>query len=224
MGFWSTLGKIALPAVGIAAAPFTGGSSLLTTLGLGSKAATLIGAGAGIAGQLAGGAAKQRAADRGAQAEYDAARIPISNAQAMQHANLKRDAETARMRQLFGADMLSNSKPPTDPRTKLSGAGYANPETVALMRSRAMQALQSGSDVPTLQTMPEKPGGGATGMDSFLNALNIGSTALGGLQQAGLLGGSTPQIERVGSINELPSVLPPGQEEIPWWSPMRRGN
>jgi hypothetical protein len=208
MGFWSTLAGI-----GKAALPFVPGVGPVASAALNA------------AGTMAGGAAKQRSADRGAQAEYDAARIPISNAQSMQHAGMKRDAETARLRQIYGADMLGSSKPPTDPRAKLSGAGYVSPESVQLMRSRAMQALQSGSDVPQLQTMPEKPGGGATGMDSFLNALNIGSTALGGLRHAGLLGGDDGG--RQSSVNapaDLEASIYGAQEEIPWWSPMRRGN
>lgn len=208
MGFWSTFGKIALPALGVAAAPFTGGGSLLTTLGLGAKTAGLIGAGANVAGKLASGASRQRAEDRGAQTEFDLynnqayntaqqSRTGQQNTQALQYANARTQAEKDRMRQLASADMLGSSKPPTDPRARLSGAGYMSPETIAMMRDRAMKALESGSDVPQLTDMPAyreaqmaQPGK----TDSILNALSMGSTILGGLNESGIFN-RQPQID-----------------------------
>lgn len=233
MGILSTLGKIALPIGAVAAAPFTGGGSLLTMLGMGAKTAGLIGAGLGAAGTIAGGMSKQRAEDRGAQGEYDSLRVPIENSQAMQHAQMKRQAEADRLRQIGGADMLSNFTTPTDPRAqKFLGAngqlpgGQINPETLQLMRSRATTALNSGSDVPTLQQMPAKPGGGATGMDSLLNALSMGGTAVGVLREAGVLGGNDGG--RAASVNApadlSASIFNRDDEDAPWWSPLRRGN
>lgn len=67
MGFWSKFAKIALPIAGVAAAPFTGGTSLLGTLGVGSKVASGIGAAAGIGSKLApilGGASKNQQQER----------------------------------------------------------------------------------------------------------------------------------------------------------------
>lgn len=194
MGFWSTLGKIAGIAGPIAAAPFTGGTSLLGTLGMGAKTAGLVGAGLGAAGKLASGASAQRAQDRGAQAEHDLVRAQLenqrignANTQALQFANARTGAEQNRMRQVMSSDMLGSSTQPTDPRARMSGAGYMSPETIAMMRERAMKALESGSDVPQMQqtaATPTMPKG--TGMDSFLNALSMGGTALGALNEAGI--------------------------------------
>lgn len=76
MGFWSTLGKIALPAAGIAAAPFTGGTSLLGTLGsIGGTVAKGINAAQpmlGALGNVASGAAKGSADQRGSDAQLQA--------------------------------------------------------------------------------------------------------------------------------------------------------
>jgi hypothetical protein len=69
MGFWSTFGKIALPAASIAAAPFTGGSSLLGLLGTGGKAVADIigkaGPAIGAAGSALGAASQGAATNRG---------------------------------------------------------------------------------------------------------------------------------------------------------------
>lgn len=227
MGFWSGFKKWAPLVAGAAAVPFTGGTSLLTTLGIGAKTAAAIGAGAGIAGKIAGGASNQRAQDRGAQAEYDVSRVPIQNQQALQFADAKRKAEADRMRQIGGADMLANFKPSSDPRAakfqnngQLSG-GQMNPETIAMIRARAMQALESGSDVPQMQTMPDKPGGGGTKTDSFLNALTMAGTGLGALRESGVLGGGQqqPPTEQGGAINlpNIPGVGAVPEDERPWW-------
>lgn len=52
------VGKFALPAVGLAAAPFTGGASLLSMLGLSGGAASAIGAGASALAPVLGSASK----------------------------------------------------------------------------------------------------------------------------------------------------------------------
>lgn len=74
MSFGSVLkkiGKIALPIASAAAIPFTGGTSALGMLGLGSKAVQGIGAGASALSSVLGGAAKgsqdQNNLDRNAQ-------------------------------------------------------------------------------------------------------------------------------------------------------------
>jgi hypothetical protein len=221
MGFWSTLGKIALPAAGIAAAPFTGGGSLLTMLGMGAKTAGLIGAGAGMAGALAGGASRQRSEDRGAQADYDLYRSQLENRNALEAARERRSAESDRLRQLGSVDMLSSMQAPTDPRAVVSQGGRMSPEHLQMVRQRALAALESGSDVPAMTSLPDKPGGGPTGMDSLLNALSMGSTAVGAMRESGVLGGRpAPSGESVGSMNDLARLLPPGQDEPPPWSPL----
>jgi hypothetical protein len=156
------------------AAAAGGGGSLLGTLG----------AAAQMGGRLTGAAGAQRSEDRGAQAEYDVARVPTQNAQALQYANARTNADMNRTRQIGSADMLSNFKAPTDPRAQkflnngqLSG-GQMNPETISMMRDRAMKALESGSDVPQMQTIPDQPGGGPTRTDSLLRTLGMAGTAL----------------------------------------------
>lgn len=209
MSFLSVLGKI-----GKAALPFIPGVGPVASAALNA------------AGTIAGGASRQRAQDRGAQAEYDVSRVPVQNAQALQYANARMGADQARMRQIGSADMLGNSRPPTDPRARLSGAGYMNPETIAMMRERAMKALESGSDVPQLQTMPDRPGGGGTKTDSFLNALSMAGTGVGALREAGVFGGNDGG--RGVSVNAPAdleaSIYGARDEDAPWWSPLRRGN
>jgi len=186
------------------------GGSFLGALG-GSKAA-LLGLGLSTAGKLAGGAADQRSQDRGAQAEYDLTRhgmeqqrIGTQNSQALQYATAKTGAEQNRMRQVASADMLGSMKTPTDPRARFDNGGRMSPETIAIMRDRAMTALESGSDVPTMQqteATPQMPEG--SGMDSFLNALRMGSTAVGALQESGLFNRPPPdeEVPRLNAANQ----------------------
>ena len=116
MGFWSTLGKIAIPAAGIAAAPFTGGASLLGTLGsVGGNIAKGINAASpmlGALGSVASGAAKGSADQR--MSEYimalqrgrmgtDAARDQFSSDLA--GANSQFNADLAGSNAQFGAGM-----------------------------------------------------------------------------------------------------------------------
>lgn len=233
MGFWSTLGKIGSIAGPLVAAPFTGGTSLLGLLGASAPVASAIGAGLGAAGRLASGASAQRAQDRGARTEFDLynnaaynrdmqSRTGQQNEQALLYAKARQDAERNRLRQIGSADMLGSSRPPTDSRAVLSGAGYMSPETIALMRDRAMKALESGSDVPELAQMPAyretqmaQPGK----MDSFLSALSMGGTAAGALREAGLLGGGqSAPVSQMGQVNLPPT--PVGQlddDDRPWW-------
>jgi len=225
MSFLSVLGKIGKYAGLGAAGLATGGAAWIPL------AASI----AKDVGGLAGGASRQRAEDRGAQGEYDLMRTSTQNRDALENSIAKRQAEQARMKQVAGADMLGNFKTPTDPRAaKFLGEGGAlpggqvNPETIAMMRERAMKALATGSDTPQLQTMPMKPGGGATGMDTFLNTLNMGSTALGALGQAGIFnrGNGEEQVSSVNAPKNLEAEIFARQREddVPYWSPLRRGN
>jgi hypothetical protein len=213
VSFLSVLGNI-----GKAALPFIPGIGPVASAAL------------NVAGKVAAGASQQRAQDRGAQAEYDALRVPLQNSQQLQYAQARLGADRSRMGQIAGADMLGNFKAPTDPRAakfqnngQLSG-GQIDPATIAMMRQRAMSALDSGSDIPQMQQLPTKPGGGATGMDSFLNALSLGSTALGGLREAGLFGNDGGRQSSMGAPAKVAQGIFDHQPEEPWWSPLRRGN
>lgn len=181
-----------------------------------------------MVGKLAGGASKQRAEDRGAQGEYDAMRVPIANAQNLQYADARRAAERQRMREIMGSTMLSAQKPPSDPRAqKFDTGGRLDEDAIEMVRSRAHKALQTGSDVPQIQTMPDKPGGGPTGMDRFLNILNMAGTAVGGLREAGIMGNDYGRTSSVNAPADLEASIygTQQQDDVPWWSPLaRRGN
>jgi hypothetical protein len=70
---------------------------------------------------------------------------------------------------------LSNMTPPTDPRaTKYLTAGGVNPDTLALIRKRAQDALANGTDVPTISRTLPKAGTGS----NLLNALSYAGTGL----------------------------------------------
>ena len=185
-------GAYAVPTVASATTAGTAagtGGSFLSALG-GSKGVM---SGLSIAGKLASGAAAQRAQDRGAETEFDylnnqnyntamQSRTAQQNSQSLDYAKARTTAEQNRMRQIGSADMLGNSKPPSDPRARLSGAGYMNPETIAMMRDRALKALESGSDVPEPTAIPdyrETSMAQPTKTDSFLKTLGMASTGLG---------------------------------------------
>lgn len=171
MGFLSGLGKVLSIAGPLAAAPFTGGTSLLGMLGMGSKAAGMIGAGLGAAGRMAGGAANQRAADRGAQAEFGL----LNDRNRLDYAQFNRQAGNDSNRQLMAADRLSSRRAPTDPRAQpyLSGASVS-PETIARIRQQATAPRQPMQ----VSGMPQ-PGRA----DSALNALSMGGSMAGLLQE-----------------------------------------
>jgi hypothetical protein len=220
MSFLSVLGKI-----GKFALPFIPGVGPVA-----DKVVNGVVSGLDIAGDLAGGAANQRAADRGAQAEHDLVRqrleqerVGQANTQTMQNSQNRLGAEKARMGQIASADMLGSSKPPTDPRARLSGAGYMSPETIAMMRERAMSALQSGSDTPQLQgtgPTPTMPQGG--GMDTFLRTLQGVGTGLGALQQSGILGQGDGKQAAVNAPADLEAIIFGNRDED---DPLlRRGN
>lgn len=157
-------------------------------------------------GKLLGNRSKQKAEDRGARTEFDLFnnmnynramqdRAGQANQQALQFADARQGAESARMRQLGSVDMLSGMKPPTDPRARFDTGGRMSPEHLALVRERAMKALESGSDVPQMQTMPAyretqmaQPSKG----DRVLDMLGMGANLWGGLKEAGLFGGQRP--------------------------------
>lgn len=207
----------------------TGGSRVLDTLSRGREIYDRVRPYVDAFGRMAGGAADQRAEDRGAQAEYDVARVPVQNAQALTFAQARTGADRQRLREIGSADMLTNFKAPADPRAQkflnngqLSG-GQMNPETIALMRERAMKALESGSDVPQLQTMPDRPGGGPTGTDSFLNTLRYTGTVMDTIDEWGRRRpqGQTTTTPPPTSTSPIGQVrFPNEQTDVPWWSPL----
>lgn len=164
-GLAASVGAPAATEAGIFGAAGAGGAAASTGGILGGLSA---------AGRLAGGVLGTRAQNRAAEADYGLA----SDRTALSAANLRMGAEGGRERQLIGADLTSSMKPPTDPRAQpfLSGS-TVSPDTIALIRQRAQGALASGSDVPTMSTMP-KPGK----TDSILNALNYAGTGLDALK------------------------------------------
>lgn len=179
MGFWGGLGKIASIAGPLAAIPFTGGASALGMLGMGAKTAATLGGVIGAAGKVAGGISQGRAAGRVQEAGVTQRADEARNAALLRQAQLKMLAERQRTGQLAGADLSSSMHAPTDPRiSKYVTGGGLSPETIQMIRSRATNALQSGSDVPALQNTP-LPQAGRT--DSILNALSLGGTVTGAL-------------------------------------------
>ena len=182
MSFWSKFGKIASIAGPLAAAPFTGGTSLLGTLGLGAKTAGLIGAGLGTAGKLAQGASAQRAQDRGAQTEFNLA----NDRNRLAYGQFNQGDQQRQLRQRLSADLLGNTQGPVDPRAQKFGMGSRiNPDTLAALRQSGMtsQAMQ-----PTGQPKP-------SGLDSFLSTLGMAGTAMGALGQLPIRSQTPPFVE-----------------------------
>lgn len=122
-------------------------------------------------GKLANGVEQTRSQNRAAQADYGL----VSDRNLLSAANLKLNAEGGRERQLVGADLSAGLKAPSDPRAApfLTNTTGVSPDTIALIRKRAQDALATGSDVPAMSTMP-KPGK----TDSLLNALDYAGTGL----------------------------------------------
>ena len=201
MSFWSKFGKIASIAGPIAAAPFTGGTSLLGTLGLGAGAAQAIKTGLGVAGNLAKGASAQRAEDRGAQTEYN-----LSNDQnRLNYAQFNQGDAQRQMRQRLSADLLGNTQDPMDPRAaKFGSSSRVNPDTIAALRQQGM--------TPRTMTTSAQPK--PTGTDSFLNTLGLAGTTLGGLQQSGLLNRQPPREQAVGADQLNTAGLPRAPLEV----------
>lgn len=143
-----TLASTAYPTLA-AAAPtlagattLAGGTALATPSLLSTLGSTGVRQGINAAGRLASGASDQRAEDRGAQAAYN-----------VNSAYPRMLSERMRTQQLIGADLSENFHRTTDPRAtkyQTDGPSGINPETLALIRSRAQAALQSGSDVPAM--------------------------------------------------------------------------
>lgn len=179
MGLLSTLGKIAGIAGPLIAAPFTGGTSLLGLLGASAPVAGAIGAGLGAAGTIAGGMSQGRATGRANEASLQSQLAERQNQTALDAARLKLSADSKRTGQLVGADLSQNWQPIQDPRMQKFGTPQGlSPDLLNQIRTRAQSALNTGSDVPAMQT-PTVPQ--ANGLDSLLNALSVGGSLAGAL-------------------------------------------
>lgn len=167
MSFLSILKKIALPAASLAAVPFTGGTSLLGMLGMGAKTAGMIGTGLGVAGKLAGGAANQRSADRGAQTEYNL----LNDQNRLNYAKFNQASDATNLRRGLSGDLLNSFQRPTDPRAEKFFGGKIDPAMVL-----RMQTSRTDHMTPTAQP---QPGGG----DSFLRSLSMAGTVADAAKQ-----------------------------------------
>lgn len=153
-------------------------SFLSTLANIGKFGLNLI-PGLGAIGKVAGGISQGRAQGRVQEAGINAAADAQRNTDLLRQAQMRILADRQRTGQLAGADLSGSMHAPTDPRAQkfLTGGGLS-PETLQLIRSRAMGALQSGSDVPSLQNTPLPHAGK---LDSILNVLSLGGTVTGAL-------------------------------------------
>lgn len=148
MGFWGTLGKIALPVAGIAAAPFTGGTSLLGTLGgLGGTVANGINAAMpalGALGQVASGASQGMAQGRQAEANI-----------ALQQQQLRNQTASDAAADAFRRSQLQNQ----DAHGR-AGFGLAQQQfRTGLPETYARQAMKGGLQANLQDVNIQKPAG-----------------------------------------------------------------
>lgn len=188
-GFLKGLGKVASIAGPIAAAPFTGGTSLLGMAGMGAGSAAALGAGLGAVGSVASGMSGGRAAGREAEAktqlDYDEAR---------------QQSERAKLRQLLAADLLGAPSGPVDPRAQKfagsSGSRTIDPETLATLRSSAQ--------TPGVSPLPQ-----SGKMDSFLNTLGMVGQFGGAL-------GARPPVATMDQFQQRKPFFQPQPPRNPW--------
>jgi hypothetical protein len=194
MSILSTIGKI----VGIGAAPFTGGLSLIPTL-------------AGAAGDIMGGIAKGRAAERGQTDAYNAAqdqgalvRANMADNQARTNYNAVPNLYT---RALLG-DVTANMQPLAyGPDGKLTGGissalfSDATREAGRNMSADAVKRMFSSNPVglpdipqPTARQAP-------TGLDKFLNIGSLVGGSMGAIRNA-----TTPPPKGL-TIDDLRSIF-----------------
>lgn len=210
MSFLSKLAKWGPMIAGIAATPFTGGTSLLGTLGIGAKAATGIAGAAGALGKVAGGVSAGKAKGRADEATLEGQLADRYNQNALANSKQKLQANTQRRGQLAGVDLSSHLNPLTDPRaSKFGQPSGLSPETLSALKSQTMHAMSSGSDVPQLRD-PAVPQAGKT--DSILNALSLGGTVAGGLKEAGVFQPKPqmPSEQQPQQMGQMPNLGIPG--------------
>lgn len=131
MGFWSSLLKIAAPVASIAAAPFTGGTSLLGLTGTAAKVAQLGAAGLGaVANTSASNRStnadydlKQQEQQQNQQRDYWSALNNFYNAQ-MQREKTNSTARADNVRQLQQAEYIANNTANYTPKNGLPSYGF----------------------------------------------------------------------------------------------------
>lgn len=221
MGFWGTLGKIALPVAGIAAAPLTGGTSLLATLGsIASKAAPIAGAIGNVASGAAKGSADQRLMEGNqalnyAQLQQQGARDRFSsdlagaNAQygaGMQGAQFAREGQDRERKQQILSSLLGGMQDlkhtPGNPKIAAAmgqSTGGARPSALT-GNNEALMALLGAPQIaapefqaPTPYAGPELPQmPNAGAMEKILGGVGLGGSLLGAL---GALSKQQPQLQ-----------------------------
>lgn len=195
MGFWSTLAKIG----GVAAAPFTGGASLIPT------ALSVAGDVGSVLGKQQQGKAAGQQAQAGADLSYDRNKIDLYGTQ--QDAQFKAGQQDLERKKFEGTNrgdtakqaligaLLSGKMDPTSiSGGKASGgllaAMQGNPDVIAAMRNLHGQAdkaqmappsFAGGSllQAPTLSAPPKVDSGGW--LSGLANALQIGGAVGSGL-------------------------------------------
>jgi hypothetical protein len=222
MGFWSTLGKIALPVAGIAAAPFTGGASLLGTLGsIGGNVAKGINAAlpvAGAIGSVASGAAKGGADQRLREQSGLLSEANIRRAQAsdqyeagLSSAKFDREGQDRAKKQQILMTLLGNTKDQsiTPGNPAIAGrmptvTGGARPSNLTGNSEALMQLLgQPQSQAPTYQAPPSFALPQAGAGEKILGGVGLGSSLLSALGPllAGIGQGEQP--EQLGNLNDI---------------------
>lgn len=185
MGFWSKFGKIAGIAAPILAAPFTGGTSLLASGGLGGK----ILQGATKAAPILGGMSKAQSESRRADAQDQLSR----DALALQRYDRERALPGQRMDLSTRASMIKNRMPVTSewggPGSGLSGGkvtfrgGFANPNLID------PRTAQLADDILAKELQGQLAGTGGPPTITPRPRTNFGEKILGGAAAAtGILG------------------------------------
>jgi hypothetical protein len=201
MGFWGTLGKIGLGAAGIAAAPFTGGSSLLPTI-LGA-------AGAGL-GAAAQGSAQNRGAKLGAQMDLESLLMAReANTQNMQVAREQegRASGNDAWKRLLLAQRTSNPgpRPQLSPYSvKPRQASAQELEGADAMTREVMARLTGGNPIPQVTERPLEVDRGLMDAGTWERIAGIASPILGVASQFG--GGlqSRPAVDPRIAMNPFP--------------------
>lgn len=196
MSFLSILKKIALPAIGIAATPFTGGASLLGTLGASAGTASAIGAGAGALGTILGGASQNQQNERILTNTDNLKRDQL----ALDRYKVNEGLPGSRLQTSVRASQVANAQPVTfnypgaggtfNPQDAVNGkfmtisGGYNTPGLIGDKTKQQANAVvdqmfqkQMSGDVAPAITGPVKEGVGS----KILGGVGLGSSILGAL-------------------------------------------
>lgn len=224
MSFLSGLGKVLSIAGPIAAAPFTGGTSLLGLMGAGAGTAAGIGAGLGAAGKVlssvgpvASGAAKGSADQRIKEQQGLLQAQQLKQQQArdsfnagMAGANFQREGQDRERKAAILMQLLNNTQDQTTtPGNPAIAArmptvtGGARPSNLTANREALMALLQAPQiQAPQYQAPApfELPKAGIG--EKVLGGVGLGGSILGALGP--LLGGlGQPQAPQLGNVNDV---------------------